>query len=401
VTWLCWRHSPAGVLALSRDGRFAYVAETRKGAGAARTVAQLGTGENLTCVDLTNSSEPKVISSVYVGTNPRAVAVNAGGTLAAVVTENPRNQLVVVPLNGGAPGEPISWPLLGLDDDSAIPSGVCWRQDDRFLAVLLANRGEVVFYGFKQEVSGEFALAPWGRPVKVAAGPIEAKFTSDGAYLVCLSTGVAEVAQVPGVDDVETAVALHKLSTLGPGLGPAGQCIIRDLQIDEARAGDLDARKPRIARKPPDDPHREVARIDLQRLGRREGTVRLEIGQIRPVRGRDAGDGCVHAFGGEGGRDRFAEVGPEVGHWAGGVAAAWPAVMRKRLPVRLNSAISGVTSNPIRTSKLPPLVSGVARGMITDCSSVVEVVTLPLKSTGRSKYSLASTASFRSVTAIQ
>ena len=52
-------------------------------------------------------------------------------------------------------------------------------------------------------------------------------------------------------------------------------------------------------------------------------------------------------------------------YWAAAVGAGTPALTRKRLPVRLNSAICGVTSKPTRISKLSPLVVASARGMTT------------------------------------
>src|SRR5690606_1245206 len=159
----------------------------------------------------------------------------------------------------------------------------------------------------------------------------------------------------------------------------SGQGRVRDLQIDEAGAGDLDRGQARITFKPGGDAGGQVARVGAHRLGGGQGAVGLEVGQVGPVRGGDAHVRSGHAFGGEGG----------------------PAWMRKRRPDRLNSAISGETSKPARTSKLSPATVADARGISRVLSMVTEAVCRPSKLTGRSKYSLARTARFRSVTAIQ
>src|SRR5690606_34954304 len=112
------------------------------------------------------------------------------------------------------------------------------------------------------------------------------------------------------------------------------------------------------------------------------GAVGLEVGQVRPVRGADAGQGRVHAFGGEGGGRRFAEGGFQIAHgWP-----ATPASIRKRLPVRFSSAISGVTSKPIRISKFEPLTVALARGMTKfSIASVTSGRSDAPESTGSSK----------------
>ena len=71
-------------------------------------------------------------------------------------------------------------------------------------------------------------------------------------------------------------------------------------------------------------------------------------------------------FGAHGESGRFAQDAFKITHWlagdpagaagaaagaGAGVGAVWPALIRKRLPWRLNSAISGVTSKPTRISK--------------------------------------------------
>src|SRR5207253_11262874 len=108
----------------------------------------------------------------------------------------------------------------------------------------------------------------------------------------------------------------------------------------------------------------------------------------------------------ERGAGRFAEARFQVAHGFGGVAG-WavvvPALARKRLPWRLKSAISGVTSKPTRTSKLAPDTLISLRGMVMPPSvSVTCTRSRPAgKVTGRPTHSLARTAALRCVTAPQ
>src|SRR5690606_11035309 len=99
-------------------------------------------------------------------------------------------------------------------------------------------------------------------------------------------------------------------------------------------------------------------------LGGGERAVGLEVGEVGAVRGGDAGEVLRQAFGGEGGRDRFAESRLQVAHWSGVLAACWPTLTRKRLQSRLKAAICGVTSKPTRTSSCEPEPAIPARGMV-------------------------------------
>ena len=113
-----------------------------------------------------------------------------------------------------------------------------------------------------------------------------------------------------GVDHRGTGVGVVR----GDFGGAGRQGAVGQLQIDEAGARDLDRRQARIVRQPFSDTGRQFAWIGLQRLGSGQRPVGLEVRQVGTVGGRDAGQRGVHAFGGEGGPDRFAQNSPEIGH---------------------------------------------------------------------------------------
>ena len=153
---------------------------------------------------------------------------------------------------------------------------------------------------------------------------------------------------------------------LGQGVGPVRQRRVAHFQIDEARSRDLHRGDPGRPLQGFSHRGRDLPGVALRRLGRRQGAVALEVGQVRPVRRRHPAQPGWQPKGGEGGAHRFAQARTQVAHGWVGVACAvvvWPARGRKRLPSRLKAAICGVTSKPIRTSKLAPLTSLFFRGM--------------------------------------
>lgn len=233
--------SPA-CMAISPDRRFAYVLESRGpgGDGSARPVSSLPMGESLTTIDISTPMSPASRGTTFVGSDPQAVAVNPAGDLLAIVTSNPRNQLVMVPLSDGLPGSPASWPLIGLDDDAASASCVAWHPSGRALAVTLPGRDEVVFYAFSRDADGSLAIASWGAPVHVGHTPIYGAFTPDGRLFVTVdanrpSDGVSSPAGAGGLsvvrvsDNLDNASASHTLvGSVTTAVGPVGAAISPD-----------------------------------------------------------------------------------------------------------------------------------------------------------------------------
>lgn len=189
-------------LTVSKDGRYAYVAESRGPApDAAMTLDDLPPGENLTVVSLRQPLLPETVSKVYVGTAPSSVDVRDAGDLAAVTTGMPGQQLVLVMLSDGVPitdqsgaARVIAWPLLGVPGgDVARPSTAHWQPAQTGaagLVVTVPDRGEVMFYRVQLD-SDEPTLAPWGDPVACGRYVEQGAFTPDGRYFIALDRGAA------------------------------------------------------------------------------------------------------------------------------------------------------------------------------------------------------------------
>lgn len=226
---------PTTALAASRDGRYVFVAEYRGPAGAGTTsVRDLPKGKVLTAIDLLNPLKPKIVAKLPTGDEPSSVAVHPAGDLVAIVTGQARQQIVMAGFKNGAfVGEPVAWPLIGLDNDEGGASSVAWHPAGQALAVTLRERGEVAFYRFKRE-GGSMALAPWGESVKVGRSPFVGAFTPDGRHFL-----VSDYRQAGAGVGAGNAGG----SSVGPGAGlPQGRvAIIRvgdmPANLDSAKGG--------------------------------------------------------------------------------------------------------------------------------------------------------------------
>ena len=141
---------------------------------------------------------------------------------------------------------------------------------------------------------------------------------------------------------------------------------VGEFEVDEAWTGDLDGGEARIPGQARGHGRGEVARVPAHTLGGGQGAIGLEVGKVGTVGGGDPAEVSRQAFLSEGGGNRFAQDRFQIAHrrWVAVPAASdEPALTRNRFPCRLKSAIFGVTSKPISTSKLAPEVVVVPRGM--------------------------------------
>lgn len=220
---------PPTCLSVSRDGRYAFVVEYRGPAGSgAATTADLPVGNRVTAIDLSEPLRPVISSTAEVSRQPISVAVHPDGDLVAVVAQQPRQQIVVLPFKDGQfSGEPTAWPVVGVDAEDAKPTSVAWHPDGQALAVTLQDRGEVVFYRFKRGDDGRLALSPWGAPVKVGKAPYSGAFTPDGRHFV-----VNDVQWGQDVDGYNVGAPEGQLVSIRLGDMPAG--------LDSASGGAAD-----------------------------------------------------------------------------------------------------------------------------------------------------------------
>lgn len=187
--------SPPEVLAVSPDGRFAYVVERlgQRGPGRLRS-PDLSAGGRLAAIPLDGTTSG---STVHLGPNPEAVDLRADGRMLAFVSNSPtRSLLHLVPVEGGSLGRPITFDLadVGAGGSTTGPRGgltatsVFWRPGDSALAVTLNTQDRVAFFRVEGTQVAP-SLVRWGAPVPTGRDPFTGRFTPDGRHFLSLDWG--------------------------------------------------------------------------------------------------------------------------------------------------------------------------------------------------------------------
>ncbi|HYE03281.1 MAG TPA: hypothetical protein VD963_08595, partial [Phycisphaerales bacterium] len=181
-------------IAVSADGTRAFVTETYGPAPqGALKLDDLPPGRTLTVIDLSDPAMPRVVETVDLVVQPASISLHPAGDLLAVATKSPNEQIVLVPVAAGGDdqpaGQPMAWPLVGLDDSEAAASTAVWSPSGDVLAVTLPQRDEVMFYEFRREAplaegGVGMGLAPIGGPVRVGKFPFSGLWTPDGNHFI-------------------------------------------------------------------------------------------------------------------------------------------------------------------------------------------------------------------------
>lgn len=181
-------NAPPEVLALSPDGKTAFVIEYLGQRADTETRQDLSPGRWLTMVDLTNPSQPQISDRLEIAQFPEAIDVHPNGKWLAITTDSGESEVLqLVPVNESGLGNPVSISLeeigIPVAEGELNASYVEWHPNGRYLALNLYRQNRIVFLKFTQdEDSEEVNLKPWGKPVTVDADPYSGRFTPDGKY---------------------------------------------------------------------------------------------------------------------------------------------------------------------------------------------------------------------------
>lgn len=182
-------NGPPGALALSRDRRFAFVAETyeRRPEGATR-LDQLRPGRQLRSIDIGDAKEARVVDSVEIGTQPQAIDLNPAGDLLVAMTTEADSELAFLPVNEGRFGEIKRFSLELPPSGGFIPlksAWVQWHPSGQYIAVNLIDRSQVAFYEVMRDGSGSVSgIRPWGNRIQTNKFPFVGRFSPDGRFYV-------------------------------------------------------------------------------------------------------------------------------------------------------------------------------------------------------------------------
>lgn len=189
---------PPEVMALSPDGRRAYVVErlAQRSTGALR-VPDLEPGRRLSIVSLDGS--PRVLGAVEIGANPESVRVSPDGRRLAITSSDTAGSYVhLVPI--GVDGQMDKVQTIKLADVGVVGDrpgprqGITatfadWSPDGRRLAVNLNTLNRVAFFDVVAGPNPNLGLRLSGAPIEVGPDPFVGRFSPDGRYYLTSDWG--------------------------------------------------------------------------------------------------------------------------------------------------------------------------------------------------------------------
>ncbi len=281
-------------LAITRDGKTAYVAESRGPAGpGARTMRDLAAGSRVSIIDLSNPAQPKVTGRIDVGGQPTSVDIHPSGRFVAIARVGGGQSLVIVPITpDGLPGAILTWSLPAIDPDPDIiadkglgkVSSVVWHPDSRHLAVTVPSADRVVFYEFTPDGNdGAPGIALWGQPVPTGPHPLSGQFTPDGKDFI-----TTDLHWGPNVDGYLVGAPQGSLSVIRLAAVPSGNAAKHEL-ISSATVGI----SPEGLAISPDG--RWVVTANLKRAMLPDGDPRMTPGGSLSLLSRDPATGTLTA----------------------------------------------------------------------------------------------------------
>jgi len=176
-------------LALTPDGRFAFVTETFAPAPKSATLrSEIPSGRRLTVVNLSSLQQPRIAKQIDIGNQPRPVAVHPNGDLLVVSLRDSERPIALIPFVNGELGTPVFQTLPGINDPEANASHIEWHPSGRFLGVTFADRNETLFYEVDRTKPDRPRIRPWGNSVMTGKLPGVGHFTPDGRHFIVTNT---------------------------------------------------------------------------------------------------------------------------------------------------------------------------------------------------------------------
>ncbi|TAE34020.1 MAG: WD40 repeat domain-containing protein [Cytophagales bacterium] len=231
------------VLAVSNNGRLAFVVEGRGQTGDSLTTLKGGLSglpgsTKMFTVDL-SAGKPAVKFGFAVGVNPNAVTINPTGNSLIVASADPGKELRIVEVDGT--GKPTRILTAASPVANAVITDLAWHPGGQFVAYTIAATGEVGLMKYALDATKKPNLTPHGKTVKVGTMPGSGRFSADGSTFVIVDgkkaagasgTGAGEVFAVQfSTDDTpgEHKVASQAATGEGPesvAISPDGSVVV-------------------------------------------------------------------------------------------------------------------------------------------------------------------------------
>lgn len=170
-------------LAISQDGRFAYVTEVdRPPPPGATQRTQLQAGQNISAIDLSSPTSPQIVQTVQVRGRTQAATLSPDGKLLAVsVSRNENEHIYIYPIQSN--GQLSQPSILRFPGATEAPLHIEFSPRGNFLAGTFAMQNEARFARY-QVTGNSVKLEAWGEPLITGKFPSVGHWTPDGRYFI-------------------------------------------------------------------------------------------------------------------------------------------------------------------------------------------------------------------------
>ena len=170
-------------LAISQDGRFAYVTEVdRPPSPGATQRTQLQSGQNINALNLSNPTSPRIVQTVQVRGRTQAATLSPDGKLLAVsVSRNENEHIYIYPIQSNGQLDQPS--ILKFPGATEAPLHIEFSPRGNFLAGTFAMQNEARFARY-QVTGNSIKLEAWGEPLITGKFPSVGHWTPDGSHFI-------------------------------------------------------------------------------------------------------------------------------------------------------------------------------------------------------------------------
>ncbi|MEM9948887.1 MAG: hypothetical protein AAF810_22880 [Cyanobacteria bacterium P01_D01_bin.36] len=173
------------IIAVSPDNQRAYVVEVRSrpedGINEFDDIDQMPAGRQLSVIDISQGSQPRLIESVDVGRNPEHISISPNGEFLAINLSEPGRELLIVALQ--ADGRLGERSYLSVGENQEDNQTVIWHPSGRYLAIVQDNNRRVGFYQI-ETAEGDISIELLSEPLEVGNYLSHPRFTRDGRFLL-------------------------------------------------------------------------------------------------------------------------------------------------------------------------------------------------------------------------